>query len=344
MTDLDQARVETGLGYVNGEIDKLLAKKRISPDKANRLRGLLRGSTDRSVFAGCDLVIEAVFEEMKVKKDVFAELETVVSPECVLATNTSSLSVSTMAADLAHPERVVGLHFFNPVAVMPLLEVVAAERSDEPSLATAFAVAKALRKTAVLVKDSPAFIVNRLLGRWMGETAAVVDAGTPIQVADSASAGLAPMTPFVLLGLVGLPVALHTSETLHEAFPDRFAVSANLARLVQAGKTAVYTWVDGAPAIDPEVAALFSLPAEPVVLSREQVRQRVLDGLAEEVGLMLADGVVAEPEDIDLAMITGAGFPFCNGGLVPLLDRTGASERATGRRFLPPGRASLPAD
>ncbi len=342
MTDLDQARVESGLGHVHGEIDKLVSAKRLSPDRANRLRGLLSGSTDRSVFAGADLVIEAVFEEMAVKKEVFAELEAVIAPECVLATNTSSLSVTEMAADLTHPERVVGMHFFNPVAVMPLLEVVAAERTDESSLATAFAVAATLKKTAVVVRDSPAFIVNRLLGRWMSETARIVDAGTPIPVADSASAGLAPMTPFVLLGLVGIPVALHTSQTLHEAFPDRFAVSANLRRLVAAGRSAVYTWVDGAPRLDPEVLSLFEQPADPVVLDRARVREQILDALAEEVGLMLAEGVVGAPEDIDLAMITGAGFPLYNGGLTPLLDRTGASERATGSRFLPRGRASLP--
>ena len=128
MTDLDQARVDKGVAYVHAEIDKLLAKGRIDGDKANRLKALVTGSTDKAAFADADFVIEAVFEELKVKQQVFAEVEAVVSPECVLATNTSSLSVTAMAAELKHPERVVGFHFFNPVAVLPLLEIVRGEQ------------------------------------------------------------------------------------------------------------------------------------------------------------------------------------------------------------------------
>ena len=123
-------------------------------------------------------MIEAVFEDLAVKKQVWAEVEKVVTPECVLATNTSSLSITAMAADLEHPERVVGMHFFNPVAVMPLLEIVRAEKTDDVALATAFAVGKKLRKSCVLVKDAPAFVVNRLLTRFFGEFYSAVDAGT----------------------------------------------------------------------------------------------------------------------------------------------------------------------
>ena len=119
----------------------------MNPDRANRLKALVTGTTDKEDFADADFVIEAVFEDLKVKQQVFAEVEPVVSDTCVLATNTSSLSVTEMATELAHPERVVGFHFFNPVAVMPLLEVVRAERTDDATLATAFAVGKALKKT-----------------------------------------------------------------------------------------------------------------------------------------------------------------------------------------------------
>jgi len=331
LTDLDQARVDKGVGYVHAEIDKLLLKGRASQDKANRLKALVSGAVDKSeVFADADFVIEAVFEELKIKKQVFADVEAIVSPECVLATNTSSLSITEMAADLAHPERVVGFHFFNPVAVMPLLEIVRGERTDDATLATAFATGKKLKKTTILVKDSPSFIVNRLLGRFMGEVSKVVDEGTPISVADNAFAGVAPMPPFVLLSLVGPAVALHNNETLYGAFPDRFYVSENLRRLVAAGKPGLYG-PDGA--VDPEVEELFATPAEPVELTSEQVRERVLSVLAEEARLMLDEGVVAAPEDLDLGMITGAGFSFWNGGLTPLLDRTGVAEKVTGSTF-----------
>jgi 3-hydroxyacyl-CoA dehydrogenase/enoyl-CoA hydratase/carnithine racemase len=343
LTDLDQERVDKGVGWVHGEVAKLLAKGRISPDKANFLTGRVTGSTGKEGFADADFVIEAVFEEMSVKKQVWAEVEAVVSPECVLASNTSSLSITEMAADLEHPERVVGFHFFNPVAVMPLLEVVPGERTDEASLATAFATGRSLRKTTILVKDSPSFIVNRLLGRFMGEFSRVVEEGTPVEVADRAVAGLAPMPPNVLLQLVGPAIALHNSETLHRAFGDRFFVSENLRRIVDARKPGYFTTDEaGRQVPDPEVSALLVAPEHPVALDEAQVRERVLSAIADEVRRMLDEGVAQAPMDIDLGMITGAGFQFWNGGITPLLDREGVSERVAGGRFLPPGVASVP--
>jgi 3-hydroxyacyl-CoA dehydrogenase/enoyl-CoA hydratase/carnithine racemase len=342
MTDLDQERLDKGVAYVHNELDQQLAKGRIKPDKANRLKALVTGSLTKDAFNDADLVIEAVFEEIKIKKAVFAELEEHVSPECVLLTNTSSLSVTEMAADLQHPERVVGFHFFNPVAVLPLLEIVRADKTDDASLATAFATGKKLGKSCVLVKDAPAFVVNRLLTRFLGEITMTVDEGTPIEVADSALAPLGlPMSPFVLLALVGPAVALHVSETMAAAFPDRFRVSENSRRLVEAGKTGIYVWDESGQHVDPEVAELFVLGDQPS--TAEQVRERALAALADEVRRMLDEGVVAAAEDIDLCMLLGAGWPFHLGGITPYLDRTGVAERVTGSRFLPRGVASVPA-
>ena len=343
LTDVDQARVDKGVGYVHGEIDKLLGRKRLSPDAANRLKALVSGSLDKAAFADADFVIEAVFEELSVKQQVFAEVEEHVSAECVLATNTSSLSISEMASKLSHPERVVGFHFFNPVAVLPLLEIVRGEQTDDAALATAFAVGKQLKKSSVLVKDAPAFVVNRLLTRFLGEVIRAVDEGTPFEVADKALDPLGlPMSPLLLLQLVGPAVALHVAETMHTAFPDRFAVSENMKRFVAAGKTAVYTWdASGQPQVDPEVAALWQPGSSP--LSADELRTRAEDALAQEIRLMLDEGVVAEAQDIDLCLILGAGWPFWLGGITPYLDRAGVSERVTGQRFLAQGVASVPA-
>ncbi|GGO20612.1 3-hydroxyacyl-CoA dehydrogenase NAD-binding domain-containing protein [Microbispora bryophytorum] len=339
MTDLDQARLDKGVGYVHAEVGRLLGKSRISADQANRLKGLVTGSLTKDAFADADFVIEAVFEDLGVKQKVFAEVEEVVSETCVLATNTSSLSVTDMAAGLRHPERVVGFHFFNPVAVLPLLEIVRGAATDDPTLSTAFAVGKTLKKSCVLVKDAPAFVVNRLLTRFMGEVTAAADEGTPLEVADHAldSLGL-PMTPFALLQLVGPAVALHVAETMHAAFPDRFGVSGNLAELVAAGKPGLY-----GPdfQIDPEVRALFEGGSSPS--TADEVRLRALRALAQEIRLMLDEGVVSAAQDIDLCMILGAGWPFHTGGITPYLDRTGISEEVTGSRFLEPGVASVPA-
>ena len=342
ITDIDQERVDKGIGYLALEIEKLLAKERISPDEANRLRALISGTTELVDYADCDFVIEAVFEEMSIKKQVFADLEKHVSDSCVLATNTSSLSVAQMAADLDHPERVVGFHFFNPVAVLPLVEIARSPATNEETLATAFQVAKSLKKNAVLVKDAAGFVVNRVLLRLMAEIFAAVDEGTPVEVADAALRPLGlPMSPYVLLQLVGPAVALHVVENLHAAFGDRFPVSSNLQALVAAGRSGIYDWTpDGKPYVSEETAGLLVVGDRPS--TTEEVRERALTALAEEIGLMLSEDVVAAAMDIDLCLILGADWPFHLGGITPYLDREGVSERVLGRRFLPPGIASVP--
>jgi 3-hydroxyacyl-CoA dehydrogenase/enoyl-CoA hydratase/carnithine racemase len=341
LTDIDQERVDKGVKYVHDQLDMQALKGRLSSDKLSRLKALVTGSLTKDAFADADFVIEAVFEELSVKQQVFAEVEAVVRPDCVLATNTSSLSVSEMAAKLEHPERVVGFHFFNPVAILPLLEVVRAEQTDDATLATAFTVAKTLKKNAVLVKDAPAFVVNRILTRFMGVVNQVLDEGTPIEVADRALDPLGlPMSPFELLELVGPAVGLHVAETLHGAFPERFPVSENVRKLVAAGKRGIYQWVDGVRVVDPELEALFEVGDRPS--TPEQVLDRATAALAEEIGIMLDEGVVAAAEDIDLCMILGAGWPFHLGGITPYLDRTGVAEKVAGHRFLDKGVASLP--
>ncbi|MFI6595273.1 3-hydroxyacyl-CoA dehydrogenase NAD-binding domain-containing protein [Nonomuraea sp. NPDC050536] len=335
LTDLDQARLDKGVGYVHAEVDKLLGKGRISGDQANRLKSLVTGSLTKDAFADADFVIEAVFEDLAVKKQVFAEVEAVVSDSCVLATNTSSLSLTEMGSGLRVPARLVGFHFFNPVAVMPLLEIIRGAETDEVTLATAFAVGKALKKSSVLVKDAPAFVVNRLLTRFMGEVVAAVDEGTPLEVAEHALDDLGlPMTPFALLQLVGPAVGLHVAETLHAAFPGRFGVSPGMAKLVASGKPGVYR---ADFSLDPDAVALFEGGTSPS--TAEQVRRRVLEALSEEIRIMLDEGVVAAAQDIDLCMILGAGWPFHLGGVTPYLDRAGLSDP----RFLEQGVASVPA-
>ena len=256
ISDLDQERVDRGLGYVNAEIDKLLAKKRTSPDSANRMRALISGTTDLVDYSDCDFVIEAVFEEIAIKKQIFADLEKHVSQSCVLATNTSSLSVAEMAADLVHPERLVGFHFFNPVAVMPLVEVVRTPSTDDDTVATALSLAKITKKNAVLVEDATGFVVNRILLRMLAEIFAAVDEGTPIPVADAAMKPLGlPMPPYVMLQLVGPAVALHVGESLRASFGERFPVSPGLRAIVAANKPGVYDWTaDGQPYVSEETS------------------------------------------------------------------------------------------
>ncbi len=342
LTDVDQTRLDKGLAGVHRKILDRAAQGKMTRDEANRLTALVTGSLDYHAFSDADFVIEAVFEELGAKKEVFARLEQVMAPDAILATNTSSLSITEMSADLEHPERVVGFHFFNPISVMPLLEIVRTAHTSDETAATALGVAKTLKKGPIFTADTPAFVVNRLLTRFMGEIIAAIDEGTDPAVADGALAPLGlPMTPIMLLQLVGPAVALHVTETLHDAYPDRFAVSGNLRRIVEAGHRTLVSWTEtGEQQLDPDIAKLWQQGSAPS--TAEQVRERALAAMAEEAGLMLDEKVVAAAADIDLALLTGAGWPFWLGGITPYLDRKGISEKVIGRRFNPPGVSTLP--
>lgn len=336
ITDLDQARVDKGLDYIRGEIAELEQKGRIDSDEGNRLRALLSGTVDKADFADCDWVIEAVFEELTIKQDVFAEVEKYISPEAVLATNTSSLSVEKIGAKLKNPERVVGFHFFNPVAVMPLIEVVKTPATDEATLATAMATAAALRKNAVITADTPGFVVNRILAKVLGEAMHAVEIGTPFETVVEAQRhfGL-PMDPFVLLDLVGLKVGAHVLDTHHTAFPDRFFESRALHELAEAGVLLEKDAKGQSKGIDKKALEIVAKhrPADAQPYTVDELTQRLEDGLADEIHRMLNDKVVDAADDIDLCMILGAGWPFQMGGVTPFLDRVGASERVFGATF-----------
>jgi len=300
---------EDALAAARATVDEALAEEvsrgRYDEGKARFLGSLVSTSTGYDDFADCDLVLEAVFEELEVKKQVFAELTEHVRPDCVLATNTSSLSVTEMGAD-------VGIHFFNPVAVLPLVELVRTPHTDDATLATAWAFAERLRKRPVLVADAPAFVVNRVLTRLMSVVLDALEHGNTPDEADDAILHLGlPMAPSVLLQMVGPRVANHVLETLHAAYPDRFTVSRTLANYA-AGKD--------------EIAVREHEPR-----SEDEILESALEALADEVRHLLEEGVVAEAKDVDTALLLGAGFPFWLGGITKYLDQVGISEKIVGR-------------
>jgi 3-hydroxyacyl-CoA dehydrogenase/enoyl-CoA hydratase/carnithine racemase len=335
ITDVSQERIDKGIQYIKDELQKLLDKGRLSIDDRNRFIGNLSGSLDYVAFADCDWVIEAVFEEMGVKNEVFAKIEEVVSSECILASNTSSLSIETMASKLKNPERLVGFHFFNPVAVMPLIEVVRAPKSSDEAVATAMEAAKNLKKTAVITSDSAGFVVNRLLGYLLGEAMRAVDEGASFEKVAEAIAPLGlPMNPFDLLELVGLKVGAHVLDSMHAFNPERFYASSNLHKLADYGKLLERDGKGKIKGYDKRAIEIVAGGTSP--RTAEQIFEGVQVGLAREIRLMLDEKVVGTAQDIDLCMIMGAGWPFHLGGITPYLDRCGASQKAFGGSFHDP--------
>lgn len=329
MSDLSAERVEAALAGIRSRLERAESRGRLAQGEADEIAALVTGTTDPADFAGCDAVIEAVFEELAVKRQVFAAAEAHIAPDALLLTNTSSLSVLAMAEGLAHPERVVGFHFFNPVAVLPLLELVRTPVASDKAMSRAMELAAALGKTAVQVADAPGFVVNRLLTRLFAEVLAEIEAtaeagGDPIAVDRALGAWNLPMTPLTLIDYIGTAVQQHICATMHAAYPDRFPLSPWLAAAADAGVKRLLA-ADGGLAPDAadlltrSVAALTppgAAQGEPV--DQRRVLERVRAALAEEAGIMLSEGVVASDEDIDRCMVLGANYPA--GGLTPLLE------------------------
>jgi 3-hydroxyacyl-CoA dehydrogenase/enoyl-CoA hydratase/carnithine racemase len=314
LRDLTQDQADDAIAWIGGELEELVGRARLPEEKGSFLRTLVFGGSEWSLFDGCDLVIEAVFEELGVKKEVFAELEQVVSPECVLATNTSALSVTEIATDLEHPERVVGIHFFNPVALLPLVELVRTPQTDDATVATAWDAAEKLRKRPVLVRDAPGFVVNRLLTRVTTVLLDALERGSSVEETDEAVLRLGvPMAPSVLLQMVGPRVANHVLHTLHETYPDRFPLFATLDNFAEGGEDIVVR--------------------EHVPRTVDEIHMAVLEALADEARHLLDEGVVGEAADVDACLLLGAGYPFWLGGITKHLDQTGVAERVIGSTF-----------
>jgi 3-hydroxyacyl-CoA dehydrogenase/enoyl-CoA hydratase/carnithine racemase len=312
LRDLTQAQVDEAIAWVERELTGLVAKGRLPERKARFLASIVTGGTGDEIFTGCDLVLEAVFEEIGVKQQVLGALERVVSGDAVLATNTSSLSVAELGATLEHPERLVGMHFFNPVAVLPLVELVRTPSTDDVTLATAWEVTSRLGKRAVLVEDAPGFVVNRVLTRMTAVLMDALEHGNTVEETDDAVLTLGlPMAPSVLLGMVGPKVANHVLEALNDAFPDRFPLSATLANFAE-GRDEIAIRADARRTID-------------------EIRDTVLEAVTDEIAHLLREGVVASAAEVDACLILGAGYPFFLGGITKHLDQTGVSKRHLGR-------------
>ncbi len=280
-----------------------------------------------------DFALEAVVENLDVKRRVFAELEVRMRPDAILATNTSSLSVSELAAGLARPERFCGFHFFNPVHRMPLVEVVRGKRTSDATIVTAVALARRMGKTPVVVRDSPGFVVNRILMPYLREAMHLLEDGYPLREVDAAMREFGmPMGPFEVLDEVGLDVANHAAGVLSRAFPERMTMSPILEKLIAAGRLGrksglgFYRHRGRERKEAPGLRRFLGLRRARRPLSREGLAERMVLAMINEAARCVEEEIVADAGMLDLAMVFGAGFPPFRGGPLRYADTLGLAK------------------
>ena len=333
LMDASQEAVAKAVRGVLGEAS--YNKKLKGPDagRALELSPLLNGTLSIAEVATSEIVVEAVFEQFDVKRELFAKLEPHLRDDAILASNTSTIPITKMAAGLAHPERFCGLHFFNPVRSMPLVEVIRGAQTSDQTIATAVAYARKLKKSPIVVGDGPGFLVNRLLFPYMNESLQLLIEGVPIKDVERAAKGFGmPMGPITLFDVVGLDVAIHAGQTMYDAFPDRTIPSELLTAIVKSGRLGqkngrgfhLYQNKKGRGTPDPEVQAMIDeriLPGDPP--QKSELVDRMILPMVCEATRILAEGLVRDHRAVDLGLIYGIGFPPFQGGLLFWADRVG---------------------
>jgi len=330
MKDINHEAVSSGLQHARTLFDKQVQRKKLSRREAAQHMTLISGGLDYEGFGRLDLVVEAVVEKMDVKRIVLRETEEAVRRACILATNTSSLSVDEMSTALSRPANFAGMHFFNPVHRMPLVEVVRGARTSDEAVATVYALALALGKVPVVTGDGPGFLVNRILGPYMNEAGFLLGEGASVEAVDGAAKEFGmPMGPLRLVDEVGIDISRHAGQSLYQALGERLAPSPPLVALADSGRLGkkgglgFYRYEGGKEkAVDPDIYAVLgsSVPADRMAVTTREIRGRLVLAMVNEAARALEAGIVTRAADVDLAMIMGTGFPPFRGGLLRFAD------------------------
>jgi 3-hydroxyacyl-CoA dehydrogenase/enoyl-CoA hydratase/3-hydroxybutyryl-CoA epimerase len=329
LKDSDLMRVGKGLKAATRLLSERLEKRRLTRPQYERLSALLSGSADYSGFNRADLVIEAVFEDVDTKRKVLAEVEAVVRPEAIFATNTSTIPIRHIAEQATRPERVLGMHFFSPVERMPLLEVIPTAATSPDTLVTAVRFGRRMGKTVIVVADRPGFWVNRILSPYLNEAGHLLQEGVPIELIDQTMTSFGfPVGPVALLDEVGLDVADKAGSVMHEAFGERMKPAGALGRMLGATRLGrkngrgFYRYREGHKAgVDTSVYTL--LGVRPGDAHADLVQRRLVYAMLNEAAMASAESVVRSPRDADIGAIFGIGFPAFRGGPLRMIDDVG---------------------
>ncbi|TMQ62884.1 MAG: hypothetical protein E6K79_11555 [Candidatus Eisenbacteria bacterium] len=330
LRDVKPEPILHSLAHARSLFEREVSRRRLTPAEVRRGMARIEPALDLSGLKRIDFVLEAVVEDLSVKQALLKEVEAQVPETCVLATNTSSLSVRAMARGLKRPGRVVGMHFFNPATRMPLVEVILGDGTERDALDTVLALARRLKKTPVLVNDAPGFLVNRVLMPYLSEAVGLVERGNAIRTIDAELRRFGmPLGPLELLDEIGLDVARKVAHVLEEAFGGRMASIGLIERLVAAGSLGkksglgFYRYEKGQRKdVNP---ALQAVATSTTPTPSQEISDRLIDAMVNEAAIALDEGVVARAEDVDLAMVFGTGFPPFRGGLLRHGDTVGIS-------------------
>ena len=334
LRDLDRGQLDTAIVAHQATIAKERRRRRLPRDRADAALDRLEATTELVGFGRCEIAIEAVAERIEVKRAVFRELAELLPPDAILATNTSSLSVAAIAEAVPGPERVVGMHFFNPVRLMPLVEIVRGPQTSDEVVARTAGLAVELGKTPVVTADVAGFLVNRVLGPYLDEAVRLVEAGMDPETIDDALERFGmQMGPCTVVDEVGLDIASHAGASLADAYGERMHTGSYLAPLVEAGQlgkktgAGLYTWRKGKGGRlrrrgrNPKLGARSG-----TTLSETAIVDRLVLVMVNEAARCLAEEVVAGPRELDLATVFGTGFAPFHGGVLRYADARGPSE------------------
>ena len=330
MRDINWNAIGGGMKAAARVWQRKVERRSMTRGDMQRKLARISGTTDWSGFDRCDLVIEAVVENLEIKRQVLAEFQAQARPDAIFASNTSTLPITDIAATATRPENVVGMHFFNPVDRMPLVEVIRGAKTSEAAMATVASFARKLGKTVVYCNDGPGFIVNRILGPYMNEAGFVLQEGNTIESIDAAMVAFGmPMGPMALLDEVGIDVASKVAKILGAAFGDRLEPSSVVDKLYADGRhgrkngRGLYLYKEGKRlGPDASVYAVLGVGAPHPAHAAEVVERMVL-AMVNEAAVILDEKIVATAAELDLAMIMGTGFPPFRGGLLRYADSLG---------------------
>ena len=333
--DVKADQVGRGLSAVRDVLRERLKRKQVTRQQFEDQLSLVAGTTAYTGFGGVPIVVEAVFEELGVKHAVLREVEPLLKPNAIFATNTSTIPITKVAEAAARPERVIGMHFFSPVHKMPLLEVIVTAKTAADVVTTVVALGKKLGKTVIVVNDSPGFFVNRILGPYLNEAGRMVDEGVAIDAIDRAMLDWGfPVGPITLLDEVGLDIAGKSGPILAAAFGERLTSPESMARVIASGRLGrknkkgfyLYDEKGKKGGVDPSVYALLGAGTPRKTVSAAEIQERLSLAMINEAMRCLEEGVIRTPRDGDIGSIFGIGFPPFRGGPFRCVDAMGAAE------------------